>query len=66
MDSFRAIAFDGESLRQYLHDSLLLLGEFPHDESSRWWFSTQKCVHNRTNTVDLRGAVVELCVFETF
>lgn len=66
MERFPAIVFDGKSFRQHLHDLSLLSGDIPHDESSRWWFSTQKCVHNRSTMVDFCGAVVELCVFEIF
>ena len=66
MERFPAIIFEGKSFRQHLHDLSLLSGEIPHNESSRWWFSTQKCVHNRSNTVDFCGGVVELLVFEIF
>jgi len=66
MERFPAILFEGKSFRQHLHDLSLLSGEIPHNESSRCWFSTQKCVHNRSNTVDFCGGVVELLVFEVF
>lgn len=66
MERFPAIIFEGKSFRQHLHDLSLLSSEIPHNESSRWWFSTQKCVHNRSNTVDFCGGVVELLVFEIF
>lgn len=66
MERFPAIIFEAKSFRQHLHDLSLLSGEIPHNESSRWWFSTQKCVHSRSNTVDFCGGVVELLVFEIF